>query len=79
MEITHKLAVQEDTHRGRYPIVVVKVPSTKVLYLYHVNVNSRNHSCAIVDVTMGPTRILYDSLSSFRFYGHYMMISHVSY
>ena len=55
MEITHKLAVQEDTHRGRYPIAAVKVPSTKVLYLYHVNVNSRNHSCVIVDVTMGPT------------------------
>ena len=55
MEITHKLVVNEDTRRGRYPIVVVKFPSTKFLDLYYVKANSRRHSCVIVDVTMGPT------------------------
>ena len=55
MERTHKLVVEEDTHRGRYPIVVFKVPSTNVLDLYYVNATSRRNSCVIVDVTMRPT------------------------
>ena len=78
MERTHKLVVEEDTQWGRYHIVAIKVPSTKVLDLYYVNVNSGRHSCVIVDVTLGTTWIWYDGLISFRFYGHYMMISHVN-
>ena len=55
MERTLKLVVEEDTQRGRYHIVAIKVPSTKVLDLYYVNVNSGRHSCVIVDVTLGPS------------------------
>ena len=55
MERTLKLLVEEDTQRGRYHIVAIKVPSTKVIDLYYVNVNSRRHSYVIVDVTLGPS------------------------